>query len=113
MRKRLIESLNSQVKEKQYRDYTPLTDEQKKEMEEKEIEAWEVKAKSGLLRGDTIIQSVLSNMRSNMYSKGSGSSTEFDMLFKIGITTSSKTSDNGKLEIDEDKLRAAIVTLLF
>ncbi|WP_234417319.1 MULTISPECIES: flagellar hook-associated protein 2 [unclassified Lysinibacillus] len=104
----LIESLNSQVREKNYRDYTPLTDEQKKDMEEKEIEAWEEKAKSGLLRGDSIIQGVLSNMRTNMYSKGSGSSTEFDMLFKIGITTSSKTSENGKLEIDEDKLRAAI-----
>lgn len=104
----LIESLNSQVKEKKYRDYAPLTDEQKKEMEEKEIEAWEEKAKSGILRSDSIIQSVLGNMRTDMYSKGSGSSKEFDMLYKIGITTSSKTSDNGKLEIDEDKLRAAI-----
>ena len=104
----LIESLNSQVKEKKHRDYAPLTDEQKKDMEEKEIEAWEEKAKSGILRSDSIIQSVLGNMRTDMYSKGSGSSKEFDMLFKIGVTTSSKTSENGKLEIDEDKLRAAI-----
>lgn len=104
----LIESLNSQIREKKHRDFTPLTDEQKKDMSEKEIEAWEEKAKSGLLRSDSIIQSVLGNMRTDMYSKTSGSSTEFDMLFKIGITTSSKTSENGKLEIDEDKLRAAI-----
>lgn len=104
----LIESLNSQVREKKNRDFTPLTDEQKKDMEEKEIEAWEEKAKSGLLRSDAIVQNVLGNMRSDMFSGTSGSSEEFDMLFKIGITTSNKTSENGKLEIDEDKLRAAI-----
>lgn len=105
----LIESLTSQTKEKKYRDYQPLTDEQKKDMEEKEIELWEEKAKSGTLRSDSIVQSVLSSMRSDMYSKGSGSNEEFDMLFKIGITTSDKTSDNGKLVIkDEAKLRAAI-----
>lgn len=104
----LIESLNSKTKEKKYRDFPPLTDEQKKDMEEKEIEAWEEKAKSGVLRSDPIVQSILSNMRTDMYSKGSGSSTEFDMLFKIGITTTQKTSENGKLEIDEEKLRAAI-----
>ncbi|WP_107942134.1 flagellar hook-associated protein 2 [Metasolibacillus fluoroglycofenilyticus] len=104
----LIDSLNSQIKEKKYRDFLPLTEEQKKDMKEKEIEAWEEKAKSGLLRGDSIIQSVLSNMRTDMYSKGAASNEEFNALFKIGITTSSKTSENGKLEIDEDKLRAAI-----
>ena len=105
----LIESLTSKTKEKKFRDFPPLTDEQKKDMEEKEIELWEEKAKSGLLRSDSIVQSALSKMRADMYSKGSGSNTEFDMLFKIGITTSDKTSDNGKLVIkDEEKLRAAI-----
>lgn len=105
----LIDSLNSKVKEKKNRDFPPLTDEQKKDMEEKEIEAWEAKAKSGMLRSDSLVQSVLSNMRNDMYSKTSGSSTEFDMLFKLGIRTSDKTSENGKLVIEnEDKLRAAI-----
>ncbi|MFJ7699409.1 flagellar hook-associated protein 2 [Lysinibacillus fusiformis] len=104
----LIESLNSQVKEKKNRDFLPLTDEQKKDMKEKEIEAWEEKAKSGLLRSDSIIQGILANMRTDMYSKGATSNEEFNALFKIGITTSSKTSENGKLEIDEDKLRKAI-----
>lgn len=105
----LVESLTSKTKEKRHRDFPPLTDEQKKDMEEKEIELWEEKAKSGLLRSDTIVQSALAKMRTDMYSKGSGSNAEFDMLFKIGITTSDKTADNGKLVIkDEDKLRAAI-----
>ncbi|MER2105294.1 MAG: flagellar filament capping protein FliD [Solibacillus sp.] len=105
----LIESLNSKTKEKKNRDFAPLTDEQKKDMEEKEIEAWEEKAKSGMLRSDQLVQGVLRNMRNDMYSKTSGSSTEFDMLYKLGIQTSDKTADNGKLIIkDEDKLRAAI-----
>lgn len=105
----LIESLNSKTKEKKNRDFAPLTDEQKKDMEEKEIESWEEKAKSGMLRSDALVQSILGNMRNDMYSKGSGSNKEFDMLFKLGIETSDKTSENGKLIIeDEDKLRAAI-----
>lgn len=112
----LIDSLNSLVKEPKYRDYAPLTDEQKKEMEEKDIEAWEKKAKSGLLRSDNILNSVLNNMRTTMYSKGGGkqdvagdpSQNFINTLYEMGITTSDKTSDRGKLKIDETKLREAI-----
>lgn len=104
----LVESLSGLTKEQKYRDYAPLTDEQKKDMEEKEIELWEEKAKSGLLRGDSIIQGALSKMRSNMYSTGPVSNKDMDMLYKIGIDTSKEYKDNGKLVIDEDKLREAI-----
>ena len=104
----LIQSLTSLTKEQKYRDYAPLTDEQKKEMEEDEIKKWEEKAKSGLLRNDSIIQNALAKMRSDLYSKGGSTNPEMNMLLQIGITTSSSYTDNGKLMIDEDKLRAAI-----
>lgn len=111
----LIESFTAMTKEPKYRDFPPLTEEQKKEMDEKEIEAWEKKAKSGVLRGDSLISGVLSSMRTTMYSSGGGKQDNratgenfINTLYEMGITTSSKMSENGKLEIDEEKLREAI-----
>lgn len=104
----LVDSFSGMTKEKRYRDYPPLTDEQKKDMDEDEIKAWEEKAKSGTLRGDSLVSGALSKMRSTMYEKGGSSNPLIDTLYEMGITTSNKISDNGKLVIDEDKLRAKI-----
>jgi len=98
-----IEKIRTKTTETKYRDYPPLTDAQKEEMEEAEIEKWEKFAKSGTLRGDSILTSVLSKMRSNLSNSVNGT-----QLSKIGITTTSNYLDGGKLTIDEDKLRAAI-----
>ncbi|CAM5797181.1 MULTISPECIES: flagellar hook-associated protein 2 [Brevibacillus] len=104
----IIEKVNSKLVEKQYRDYTPLLAEQKEEMSEKQIELWEEKAKSGLMRSDTILSSALSDMRRALYTPVAGvSDPKFDTLFEIGITTKSY-EENGKLHIDEKKLREAI-----
>lgn len=115
----LVESFTALTKEPKYRDYAPLTDEQKKDMDQKEIDAWEKKSKSGVLRGDGLVRGVLANMRTTMYTSGGGSqdvratadapSQNFiNTLYEMGITTSKKMTDNGKLVIDEEKLRAAI-----
>lgn len=111
----LIESLNSLYKEPRYRDFAPLTDEQKADMSEKEIDAWETKAKSGILRGDLILDSALSKMRNILMGYGGGKQDNkatnenyINRLSEMGITTSNKTSERGKLQIDETKLRAAI-----
>ncbi|MCL1695814.1 flagellar hook-associated protein 2 [Lysinibacillus sp. BPa_S21] len=104
----LVESLNSKTKEKKYRDYAPLTDEQKADMEKSDIEKWDEKAKSGILRSDSMIRSGLSALRSNLYEKGGSTNADLDTLYELGITTTKEYSDGGKLEIDEEKLRAAI-----
>lgn len=101
----LIADLGKQTSEKKKTGYAPLTDAQKSEMTKDEIEKWEAAAKEGLLKGDTTINRVLSDMRSTLSNYGSGGE---DMLAKIGITTSKSYKDNGKLEIDEDKLKAAL-----
>lgn len=101
----LIADLGKQTSEKKKVGYAPLTDAQKAEMSKDEIEKWEVAAKQGLLKSDSTINKVLSDMRMTLSTYGSGSE---DMLSKIGITTSKTYSDNGKLEIDEDKLKAAL-----
>lgn len=104
---KLVEKLNTKLTEKKYRDYQPLTSEQRKAMEEKDIELWEEKAKSGTLRGDSVLSSSLTKMRTNLYSPVSGLSG-INQLAEIGITTTKNYLDGGKLEIDMDKLKEAI-----
>lgn len=99
----LIDNINTKLTEKRYYDFDPLTEDQKKELTEDEVEQWEEKARSGILRSDSTLQSLVSNMRSELYESVDGLG-----LYNIGITTSSKRSDKGKLVIDEDKLRDAI-----
>lgn len=98
----LIDLLNGTQQEQKYRDYPPLTEEQKKEMEEKEIELWEEKAKSGLLRNDGIISSSLFELRQNWYEKVE-SGDAYSVLSEIGITTTKDWLDGGKLEISDRK----------
>ncbi|WP_342537070.1 flagellar hook-associated protein 2 [Sporosarcina sp. FSL K6-3508] len=108
----LIEKLNSKIREKNYRDFPPLSDEQKKDMKEKEIELWEEKAKSGTLRNDPAISSMLTNLRGIMTK--SVDTTDKDgnkitiSLKDLGIEPSKSYMDNGKLVINEDKLREKI-----
>ncbi|MEK5382080.1 flagellar hook-associated protein 2 [Niallia sp. FSL W8-0635] len=102
-----VEKIRAKTTETKYRDYPPLTDAQKEDMTEDEIEKWDKLAKSGTLKGDSILTNVLTKMRSNFSSPVSGTST-YSQLSQIGISTTANYLDGGKLTIDEDKLRAAI-----
>jgi flagellar capping protein FliD len=103
----LIEKIKGELEEKRYRDFQPLTSEQKDSMDEKDIERWEEKAKSGTLRGDSVLSNSLNEMRMNLYTAVPGL-TGFDQLAEIGIKTSKNYQDGGKLIIDPEKLKAAI-----
>lgn len=102
-----IDKINGKLTEERYRDYKPLTDAQKEDMSEHEIELWEEKSKSGLLKGDNILSSGLSEMRSAWYAEVD-TGDEFSHLSEIGITTTSNYLDGGKLEINESKLKEAL-----
>lgn len=93
-----------------YRDYAPLTDAQKENMTEKQIELWEEKAKSGLLRNDSIISMIQQNIKSAILQDVVLSDGTSINLNSIGIQTKSYSSaaTSGELQIDEEKLRAAI-----
>ncbi len=102
----MITMMNGLIKENADSDYAPLTDDQKEDMSEKEIEAWETKAKVGLLQGDSVLKGITSKMQSMMYGSAvSGGIT----LFNIGIS-SAGYAENGKLKIDEEKLDTALKT---
>lgn len=104
----LIDNIQGQLSEEKYRDYAPLTSEQREAMSEKDIELWEEKAKSGLLRSDQQLSSLLSNMRMNFYTPLEGATSEYNQLSAIGITTTKNYLEGGKLEINEDKLKEAL-----
>ncbi len=87
-----------------YKKYSPLTDAQRKEMSDKEIELWEEKAKEGLLRNDGDVEAFLSQMRMALYTKPESSKFA---LYDIGIETG-KWTDKGKLVFDEAAFRTAL-----
>ncbi|WP_064093078.1 flagellar hook-associated protein 2 [Rossellomorea aquimaris] len=105
---KLIEKANGELNEKKYRDFQPLSAEQKESMNEKEIEMWEEKARSGTLRNDSVLSSAMNKMRIDLYTSVSGGVSGIDQLTQIGIKTSSNYLDRGKLIIDESKLRETI-----
>ncbi|NMA95832.1 MAG: flagellar filament capping protein FliD [Clostridiales bacterium] len=98
---KLIEDINGKLFEKAYRDFPPLTEMQRDDMSEKEIEKWEEKAMSGLLRNDPVLQKMVTNMRSALIESVEGTDVS---LSEIGITTG-KWYEHGKLYIDEGKLK--------
>lgn len=100
----MIEMINKARKEERSNDYAPLTDAQKKEMSDSEIEKWEEKAKAGILRNDTTLNSISSKLNSLMYTKFNGFS-----FYEMGVQSAGYT-ENGKLTIDEDKLDTALST---
>ncbi len=98
----VIEMINKYRTDETNRDYSPLTDAQKEEMTDKQIEKWEEKAKAGILRNDSTLNALSSKLSSLMYTSFDGFS-----LYEMGVQ-SAGYGENGKLTIDETKLDKAL-----
>lgn len=106
---KVVDAINTSQQEQVYRDYHPLSEEQKEEMSEKQIELWEEKAKSGILRGEGVLRNGLFNLRQIWYTSVD-TGGEINSILDLGIETSNDYSNGGKLLVDEEKLRAALET---
>lgn len=117
-----LADLNGKLTETRYSDYTPLTDAQLSsgKLTSTQIDQWTAKAKSGLLNNDSLLSSAVYAIRNAMSSPVSGLTgqvtvtvgsqqvtTAANQMSVIGITTGSYT-ENGKLSLDENKLREAL-----
>ncbi|MFB9276277.1 flagellar filament capping protein FliD [Cohnella cellulosilytica] len=103
----LLESVNNKLNEERYRSYSPLTSAQKEEMKDDEIKLWEEKARSGLLRRDPALTTMVDNLRLAMMTSVTIDGASVN-LASFGIETG-EWQQRGKLVIkDEAKLRAAI-----
>ena len=101
----LLGEINTKLGEEVFRDFSPLTAEQKEGMKEKEIELWEEKARSGSLRRESSLESMLWEMRNVLYKEVEGLH-----LFDIGLMTSNDYREQGKLVFKDggSALRAAL-----
>ena len=101
----LLADLYKKYDEKPNTDYKPLTQSQKDQMKDEQIEKWEEKAKAGLLYHDQTLGKIIQNMR-NAIAEGveleDGSTVS---VFSLGIST---TGLKGQLVLDEDKLKKAL-----
>lgn len=95
---KLVKTINDLLNEEaSYRDYAPLTEEQRAEMSDKQIELWEEKAKEGLLRRDSILDGFLRDMRSVWYETNSSGYA----IYQLGIETG-EWSTRGQLTLGQD-----------
>lgn len=116
---KLIDEINeytqtSRPKDKNENYYDPLTDEEKEEMDDKEIEKWEIAAKKGLLYHDSTVMGVMSKIKSALTSYVTLDDGSKFGLASMGIKTASYLNSSiedvkaGKLQIDEDRLRKVL-----
>lgn len=102
-----LSTLNQKTSEERYRKYLPLTTEQRADMSEDEIKLWESKAKSGMLKSDSIVDKTIGDMRAALMTDVLMPDGSKFNITKLGITTGNY-SEKGKLIIDETKLRDAL-----
>lgn len=99
-------------KKKNY--YDPLTDDEKEDMNEKEIEKWETAAKKGLLYHDSTVMTAMSRIRSALTSTVTLENGRKFGLYNMGVKTASLLTSSptdvrlGKLTLDEDALDKAL-----
>lgn len=102
----LIDEISGKITEKRHYDFKPLTDDEREALSDKEIEDWEAKAKSGVLRGATELSDMLTRMRNALIEPVQGAGIS---LAEIGIKSESYLS-RGKLAIDETVLSQKLDT---
>ena len=103
----LIVKINTLTLEKRDKNYNPLTDAQKEEMSDKEIELWEAKVKQGQLRRDSDLMRVSNALTQGMKNLVSGSGLTLKDIGIESVQDYGGTKD-GTFKIDPAKLKEAI-----
>lgn len=101
----VINSLMKQYNADSAKGYEPLTDDEKAEMTDKQIEQWEEKIKNSLLRRDGNMNTIIQSMASAMYSSFEINGKNYS-LASFGIQTlglGSKQNENYAYHIDGDE----------
>jgi len=103
---RRLEGLLNERKTGSEAAYRPLTDEEKMNMSDKQIEEWEAIARKGIMRSDQGIRNLVSSLRASFFEQieGAGISPS-----QIGLTTGSFfDGTGGQIMINEERLKAAL-----
>ncbi len=118
----LINELNSLYNADSAKGYEPLTDEEKSQMSDSEIEKWEEKIKASLLRRDDTLSSVMSGMTSAMSKSYTVNGKSYNLssfgIMTLGYLNAAQNEeyayhidgdeDDSSVSGKDDKLMAAI-----
>ena len=102
---KLLSGLYEKYDEKPNKDYKPLTQAQKDQMKDEQIDKWKEKAKAGLLYHDKTLGKLIDELRSAVTRPVESIDGKFNSAYSIGIST---TGLKGKLVLDETKLKNAL-----
>ena len=100
-----LEQFNTQLTAERNRDFLPLTDEQRKDMSEDDIKRWQERARSGLLRGDELLERIVGRVRREFTDPVVDAALR--QMSAIGIRTVNHT-ERGRLHIDNTTLRSEL-----
>lgn len=103
----MIDEVRTQATTRPDSNYKPLTDDQKKEMNETSIKNWEDKAKEGILYNSSALKD-LDNATQGIFSSMMMNGVSYDDLEKIGISFSDDYTAGGKIVFDEEKFKTAM-----
>jgi flagellar hook-associated protein 2 len=102
--------VNTLVQQKKDREFDPLTSAEKEDLSEDEIKTYLAKAKVGVISNDITINSITAELRNAVIDEVTDGTNSFGRLNEVGIMNAPASGGGklGKLELDEDKLRAAL-----
>lgn len=101
---KLMDKMYNLVTQKTNKDYPPLTEAQKEDMSEAEIERWEKKAKEGLLRNDQEMRKFIDDMTNSIFGDN------MQALNEMGLTSHEDYNKKGQISLNEDKFRKSLET---
>lgn len=99
---KIMEKVYDTLIQKPNRDYPPLTESQKKDMDEDEIKKWEEKAKKGLLRNDSDMRKFMDDMQKSIFGDN------MQILNEMGLKSHENYNKRGQISLDETKFIKAL-----
>ena len=103
---KIMDKIYDTVTQKKNKDYAPLTEAQKKDMKDEEIEKWEEKSKQGILRNDRELRKFIEDIKQALVAPMEGMGIS---LADIGISSSKNYNDQGQIYLDEEKFSKALI----
>lgn len=99
----ILKEMNTLYNAESARSYDVLTDDQKDEMSDEEVEKWNTKIKDSLLRRDSTLDGLITTMRSITGKSITASNGKKYSLANLGITTGTDYKEYGQLHIKGDE----------
>ncbi|UEL48581.1 flagellar filament capping protein FliD [Terrisporobacter hibernicus] len=99
---KIMDKVYDTLIQKPNREYPPLTESQKKDMDEDEIKKWEEKAKKGLLRNDSDMRKFMDDMQKSIFGDN------MQILNEMGLKSHENYNKRGQISLDEAKFIKAL-----